>query len=180
MKSQMLFYNKISKSIVNDISQFKKESSNILMSILKNSKAYINHPNKNHFQIVYDFINLVNQYYTLHHKVSFYAKLLQIPSKRISEDFKYLGVLTPHAFIKTRIITDVNIQLIHSEKTITLICYDVGFSDPAYFARFYKKNVGITATEYRNMMQKKHDCCLSHISEVSNPFTTSITKQDSA
>ncbi|KAA3639781.1 MAG: helix-turn-helix domain-containing protein [Bacteroidetes bacterium] len=38
----------------------------------------------------------------------------------------------------------------HPEFTIAAIAYDVGFSDPDYFTRSFKKEFGITPSEFRN------------------------------
>lgn len=54
----------------------------------------------------------------------------------------------------TQFIRNVRYQkakhlLRHSEQSISEIAYDVGFSDPAYFTRMFKKEVGSTPSEFR-------------------------------
>lgn len=51
-------------------------------------------------------------------------------------------------------LTNIRIEkaknlLIHSDMNIKNICIDTGYSDPNYFSRIFKKQVGITPTEYR-------------------------------
>lgn len=41
--------------------------------------------------------------------------------------------------------------LIHSGKNIKNICIETGYSDPNYFSRIFKKQVGVTPTEYREL-----------------------------
>jgi AraC family 4-hydroxyphenylacetate 3-monooxygenase operon regulatory protein len=35
------------------------------------------------------------------------------------------------------------------------IAFELGYQDPAYFARFFKKNTGETATDFRERAQRK-------------------------
>lgn len=39
--------------------------------------------------------------------------------------------------------------LMHTDKSMKEICCEVGYSDPNYFSRSFKKNVGVTPTEYK-------------------------------
>ncbi|HHX12384.1 MAG TPA: helix-turn-helix transcriptional regulator [Clostridiales bacterium] len=41
--------------------------------------------------------------------------------------------------------------LVHSDMNIKNICVDTGYSDPNYFSRIFKKQVGVTPTEYREI-----------------------------
>ncbi|TNF45015.1 MAG: AraC family transcriptional regulator, partial [Bacteroidetes bacterium] len=37
----------------------------------------------------------------------------------------------------------------HSEKNISEIAYQLGFSDPLYFSKYFKKEVGVAPQQYR-------------------------------
>jgi AraC family 4-hydroxyphenylacetate 3-monooxygenase operon regulatory protein len=49
-----------------------------------------------------------------------------------------------------RLIQEARRLLSFSSVSITEIGYELGFKDPAYFARFFRKNAGVTASKYRN------------------------------
>ena len=40
-------------------------------------------------------------------------------------------------------------QLVFTNQAITEISYDLGFSDPSHFARFFRKNTAMTPLEFR-------------------------------
>lgn len=132
---------------------WKNKSNSILQEVLRLSPTYTDSPNSKDYPLIYSFVSLVHEHYTMHHEISYYAKLLNIPAKRITEKFNALGIESPHNFIKKRIVTEIKRQLIFTDKTLKNICFDVGFNDPAYFSRFFKKNVGVTAKEYRQTKQ---------------------------
>lgn len=54
----------------------------------------------------------------------------------------------------TRVRIDTAKELLrHPEKSMKEICCDVGYSDPNYFSRIFKKVVGQTPTEYREIVK---------------------------
>lgn len=121
----------------------------VLSEIFKMSPTYSNKPESDELPLVYSFVSSVHEHYTMYHQISYYANLLEMTSKRITEKFYKEGLLNPHTFIKNRILVEVKRQLIYTDKSIKIICFDVGFNDPAYFSRFFKKNVGMTMREFR-------------------------------
>ena len=56
----------------------------------------------------------------------------------------------------TRLRLDKAKKLIqHSELSMKEICQQVGYSDPNYFSRIFKKNVGLSPTDYKEMGDKE-------------------------
>ena len=48
-------------------------------------------------------------------------------------------------------------MLSRKECSMKEICAEVGYSDPNYFSRIFKKNTGVTPTEYREgAREQKH------------------------
>jgi AraC-like DNA-binding protein len=56
--------------------------------------------------------------------------------------------------IETRKLTEAKNLLIHSDKTISEIGYDLGFNEKAYFSNVFKKKSGQTPSEFRDEMRK--------------------------
>lgn len=81
--------------------------------------------------------------------------------------------LSPHYFSKmfrqhvgetfidyvTRLRMDEAKRLIAEERlSLKEICYEVGYKDPNYFSRVFKKSTGITPSEYRQQHEKQSPC----------------------
>ena len=81
--------------------------------------------------------------------VNDYAKLLCISEKRLGQaTAKVLGK-SPKEIINDRILIEAKRLLVHSNLSIKIVGQDLGFEDPAYFVRYFKKNTGFTPVEFR-------------------------------
>ena len=70
---------------------------------------------------------------------------------------KYFKKITGKTFIEVVIdyrLNYANQQLIHTNKTITDICYGCGFNDVAHFSRMFKKKMKLSPLQYRNSFRK--------------------------
>lgn len=66
---------------------------------------------------------------------------------------KQLGV-TPNVYLNTlRSECAIN-ELVNTDKTVTDIAYDLGYSSQASFTRFFSSNVGIAPSEYRRVADR--------------------------
>ncbi len=63
---------------------------------------------------------------------------------------KQLGV-TPNVYLNTLRSERAIDELVNTDKTVTSIAYDLGYSSQAAFTRFFSSNVGIAPSEYRRV-----------------------------
>lgn len=63
---------------------------------------------------------------------------------------KQMGV-TPNLYLSTLRAEQAIEDLLTTEKSVTDIAYDLGFSSQASFTRFFSSNVGISPSEYRRV-----------------------------
>lgn len=63
---------------------------------------------------------------------------------------QYTGV-TPNVYMNTLRSERAIDELLNSDKTVTDIAFDLGFSSQASFTRFFSSNVGIAPSEYRRV-----------------------------
>ena len=63
---------------------------------------------------------------------------------------KQLGV-TPNVYLNTLRSERAIDELVNSEKSVTSIAYELGYSSQAAFTRFFSSNVGVAPSEYRRV-----------------------------
>jgi len=66
---------------------------------------------------------------------------------------KQLGV-TPNVYLNTLRSECAIDDLVNTDKTVTNIAYDLGYSSQASFTRFFSSNVGIAPSEYRRVADR--------------------------
>ncbi len=87
--------------------------------------------------------------------VNEYAAELNISNIRLNKICKSIVDKSALWVINEYLISEIKLQLIHTELPISDICYNLKFNDPAYFTRFFKKHTGLSPKEYRNLINTK-------------------------
>lgn len=96
-----------------------------------------------------DFIALVEKYFRSFHAVSDYAERLFISPKSLAKRLKAHGYKTPTEVIRDRIVLEAKRELRYTSKSVKEIAFDLGFDDPAYFTRYFKKAEQHSPQAYR-------------------------------
>jgi len=96
------------------------------------------------------FFQLVSDNYIERRTVNEYAEMLSITSKYLSEYIKTATGQNALFHIHQRIVAEAKSLILYTDLDIAEICYQLNFSDPANFNKFFKKNAGVTPLEYRN------------------------------
>jgi AraC-like DNA-binding protein len=107
-----------------------------------------------HQKRVYEFLMLLESNYLQVRNIDFYAGKLDISSKRLNQILKDKLGKTGTQIIHDRIILEAKRLIIHSERNIKEIAYELGFSDRPYFSRFFKKQTNQTPDEFQKLAQK--------------------------
>lgn len=79
-----------------------------------------------------------------------YATQLSITEKKLNTACKIISGNTISNYIKERLLLETKRLLCLTNDNIKEIGYQLGFNDPAYFNRFFSKNEGQTAGDFRN------------------------------
>ena len=122
----------------------------ITQAIVKKHKQFFAEEKiSKHHQTVYKYLSLVNEHFKMEHNVFVYAQILRIQSKIITKIFSDLKISNPKSYLNKRILLAAKTTLAYSSKKSTEISYEIGFNEPAYFARFFKRNTGLTPKQFR-------------------------------
>lgn len=85
-------------------------------------------------------------------KSSFYASELSLSAKRLNELTKETFGKTISQIINDRLILEAKREISCSEKPIKEISYELGFTEPSYFTRFFGKQTGFSPEDFRKKM----------------------------
>lgn len=120
----------------------------IYYSELEN-KLQLEQPSKCNFH-VNRLLELIEQNYRSNHSLSFYAEKLVLTERQLNSLSNTYFQKSMLQLITTRKIIEAQKELMHTEKTITEIGYDLGFNEKSYFTRVFKKHTGQTPSEFQN------------------------------
>jgi len=98
---------------------------------------------------------LVEEYFKEKHQVAEYAAMLNKSPKTLSNLFKMYSDKTALSFINDRIITEARRLLMFSDKTSEQITYILGYNEPGHFSKFFKKQVGVSPSEFRKNVSSR-------------------------
>ena len=95
------------------------------------------------------FIELLNQHGTTEHAIPFYANQLCLSPNRLSAVIKEYSGQTVMQWLNRRLVLQAKVLLCGGTDPIGDIAFALGFDEQGSFARFFKRETGMTPTEYR-------------------------------
>lgn len=100
--------------------------------------------------ILSQFKSLLSEHFITERKVSFYADKLHLTPKYFSTLIKEISRKTAGEWINEMLLLESKVRLQNKNLSIAQIAYDLNFSDPSHFGKFFKKNTGISPNQYRS------------------------------
>ena len=85
--------------------------------------------------------------------VNYMASQLHLSPKYLSDLLKQETGKTALELIHLYMISEAKNMLVAGDQSISEIAYQLGFENPPYFSRLFKKKVGITPKEFKNYLQ---------------------------
>jgi AraC family transcriptional regulator, transcriptional activator of pobA len=93
---------------------------------------------------------LVEDHFRSERLLRFYAEKLAMTPDRLNDHVKRATGVTAGHLIRQRVLTEAKRQLVFTAQPIHEIAYDLAFSDPSHFARFFRKQTGTTPQQFRD------------------------------
>lgn len=107
------------------------------------------HPNG--VRLVADYKELVAKHYKTMHRVNQYAELLHVRPKYLNRMVREVLGTTAKSLIVEQIMIHARRELKFSVRNVKEIAYELGFSEPFHFSNFFKKELGASPTDFRQM-----------------------------
>jgi AraC family transcriptional activator of pobA len=88
-------------------------------------------------------------HYLQHWSVERYARRLSLSSTSLNRLCQSLASATAFDVIQQRLALEARRRLVYVPDSIAAIAVQLGFKDPAYFSRFFRKHSGVSPSEFR-------------------------------
>lgn len=96
------------------------------------------------------FMMILERDYMLHRDVNYYASLMRITSKYLTNIVRQVTGHTPKNIIDQYVILQLKMQLKRSSQSIKEIAWDYHFTDVSFFCRYFKQHTGLTPQQIRD------------------------------
>jgi len=94
---------------------------------------------------------LINAHFYTEKLPKFYAEKLSITTKHLNRVVQKAISKTTTTLISERIMLEAKRLIVHSNDNLANVADTLGFSDYAYFSKFFKSNTGMTPMEFRKI-----------------------------
>lgn len=122
-----------------------------IICVQRNTSAdkVIMNPARTSHRMFLEFRRLIEDNYREMQKVKDYASKLNTTSKTLTQYVNECSLYSPLELINNRIILEAKRLLCYSNKTVKEIAFTLGFEDPSYFVKFFKRETKKSPADYR-------------------------------
>lgn len=98
------------------------------------------------------WVVLMEANYLAHWPVSRYAERLGLSTERLNRMVRAETGQNAQALLHARLAREACRRLVHVVVPVSKLAFELGFDDPAYFCRFFKRHAGLSPRAYRQQM----------------------------
>lgn len=106
--------------------------------------------------IFLSFCDLVEDHYTDHLRLPDYCRRLGVTEARLNDICRRMAHMASKELVHNRVLQEARSLLRFSSMPVSEIAYQLGFSDPAYFSRFFSRLQGEAPRPFRSRTQVGH------------------------
>ena len=92
---------------------------------------------------------LVEVHFAEHWPVSRYAAALKVTESRLNRLCRAQAGQSAFDIVQDRLLLEARRRLYYIAAPVSQLAYELGFVDPAYFCRFFRKHTGMAPSEFR-------------------------------
>ncbi|MCJ7935386.1 MAG: helix-turn-helix transcriptional regulator [Chryseobacterium sp.] len=101
-----------------------------------------------YFKHYQEFESLVEQHFTEHKSISYYASSLGISPKHLNRITQTVVQKTATDVITERVVLEAKRMLMYLGESLVEVAFRLGYEEYSYFARVFRKNSGMTPTQF--------------------------------
>jgi AraC family transcriptional activator of pobA len=99
------------------------------------------------------FRQLLERRYAQHWSVERYARVLAVSATSLNRLCRSQTGVTAFELIQRRVALEARRRLVYVPKSVAAIAAELGFKDPAYFSRFFRKHSGMSPGMFRRRQE---------------------------
>ncbi|MGB0524196.1 MAG: helix-turn-helix domain-containing protein [Flammeovirgaceae bacterium] len=146
------------QEVKTEINHLQADTEHLLRSLLYYMLIQINRSYEAHYgltgsfyqdTIVLNFRKLLEQHIKKYQQVSDYAELLKVSKSKLNQTLKSYFGKNCSELIRDRLLVEIKRALLFSSKSISEIAYELNFSEPANFSRYFQRATQYSPLAYR-------------------------------
>ncbi len=103
------------------------------------------------------FRALVEARFAEHLAVGAYAEALGVTESRLDRAVRAVTGRSAFETTQDRLLLEARRKLVYIAAPVSKLAYELGFEDPAYFWRFFRRRTGMTPSEFRKAERRRAD-----------------------
>jgi AraC family transcriptional activator of pobA len=107
-------------------------------------------------RLVREFHLAVERWFRAERGLADYARELGITANHLNDLIHAETGRSAGSVVRGRRLLDAKRLLSHSDLTVAEVAYEVGFADPSYFGRFFRRETGVSPAEFRAEIREKY------------------------
>lgn len=96
-----------------------------------------------------EFLDCIDKHLHKNHDINFYSECLNVSSRYLAQVTHRITHQSPKQILDQKVIDALKRELLTTTRNIQEIAWDFGFSSQQHFTKFFKKQTGLTPTEFR-------------------------------